>query len=207
MKHINHVLEDKPAPKLALFAGHDTTLMPLLATLGLWKDTEWAGYASMMLIEIHEIIDGRSDPDIYTSSFAFRLLYNGKILTPMVDGCHPDAELCDIVHLKAIVDPIATRDTDCSVRSQAPDDSPTSNASSDGTEQPSFWSSFTMTTSSALFVTLIVLSGFGGSAITFTILRKRFQTTTNNRRVDYGGAWSIDDDDDYGLELTEGRLD
>ncbi len=54
MKHINHVLEDKPAPKLALFAGHDTTLMPLLATLGpdLWKDTEWAGYASMMLIEV-----------------------------------------------------------------------------------------------------------------------------------------------------------
>ncbi len=132
----------------------------------------------------------------------------------MIDGCHEDAELCDMVHLKAIVDPIATRDTDCSVRSEAsgdaPHDSSNSNNSSNGTEQPSLLSSFAMTTGSAVFVTLLLLSGFGGSAITFTILRKRFQTAKNNRRVDFGGAWSIDDggdDDDYGLELTEGGLD
>jgi len=59
MKNINLVLEEEaPAavtvPRLALFAGHDTTLMPLLASLGpdLWNDTEWAAYASMMLIEV-----------------------------------------------------------------------------------------------------------------------------------------------------------
>jgi hypothetical protein len=42
------------APRLALFAGHDTTLMPLLASLGpnLWNDTDWASYASMILIEV-----------------------------------------------------------------------------------------------------------------------------------------------------------
>jgi hypothetical protein len=54
MQHINHVIDEKTAPKMALFAGHDTTLMPLLASLGpeLWKDTEWAAYASMMVIEV-----------------------------------------------------------------------------------------------------------------------------------------------------------
>jgi hypothetical protein len=52
--NINNAIGGKPSPKLALFAGHDTTLMPLLASLGpdLWKDTEWAAYASMMLIEV-----------------------------------------------------------------------------------------------------------------------------------------------------------
>jgi hypothetical protein len=54
MDHINHAIAEEAAPKLALFAGHDTTLMPLLASLGpdLWKDTEWAAYASMILIEV-----------------------------------------------------------------------------------------------------------------------------------------------------------
>jgi ubiquitin-like domain-containing CTD phosphatase 1 len=33
-----------PPPKLGLFSGHDTTLMPILATLGdkVWPGTEWA---------------------------------------------------------------------------------------------------------------------------------------------------------------------
>jgi ubiquitin-like domain-containing CTD phosphatase 1 len=41
-------------PKLALFSGHDTTLMPILATLGgdVWAGAEWAPYASMILIEL-----------------------------------------------------------------------------------------------------------------------------------------------------------
>lgn len=101
-----------PAPKLAVFSGHDTTLMPLLASIGpsLWDDTDWATYASMMLIEVHELVDDQSDPKMYPSKFAFRLLYNGKIMTPMVEGCHDDCELCDISHLKARIDPIATRD-------------------------------------------------------------------------------------------------
>jgi hypothetical protein len=45
------------APKLALFSGHDSTLMPLLASLGpkLWNDTDWAPYASMFLIEVRPL--------------------------------------------------------------------------------------------------------------------------------------------------------
>jgi hypothetical protein len=46
--------DDTPGPKFALYSGHDTTIMPLLASLdpALWNDTEWAPYASMMLIEV-----------------------------------------------------------------------------------------------------------------------------------------------------------
>jgi len=45
------------SPKLALFSGHDTTIMPLLASLGpkLWNDTDWAPYASMFIIEVSQI--------------------------------------------------------------------------------------------------------------------------------------------------------
>lgn len=60
MENINPYLEQSdpsggtPAPRFALFSGHDTTVMPLLASIdpGLWNDTDWAPYASMMLIEV-----------------------------------------------------------------------------------------------------------------------------------------------------------
>jgi Histidine phosphatase superfamily (branch 2) len=146
---------DSPAPKFALFSGHDTTIIPLLASLdpGLWNSTDWAPYASMVLIEvrflcfhaishlfkcehhlihfvrcvgwfatsqIHELIDGISNRKVYTTDFAFRLLFNGKILTSLVPGCHPDAELCDVAILKKLIDPIATRDPDCSLKLPLP---------------------------------------------------------------------------------------
>jgi hypothetical protein len=40
-------------PKLALFMGHDTTILPLLISLSpdLW-DGKWAPYAAMMIIEV-----------------------------------------------------------------------------------------------------------------------------------------------------------
>ena len=128
----------------------------------------------------------------------------------MIDGCHEDAELCDIAHLKKILDPIATRDTDCttssSTSSEGPQGSTSANTGSSEAEQPTLLS-LSATTGTALFVTLVLLSGVGGSALTFTIMRRRFNSAMDNRRVDFGGAWSIDDgdDDDHGgLELTEG---
>jgi ubiquitin-like domain-containing CTD phosphatase 1 len=42
----NHPMSSSgtPPPKLGLFSGHDTTLMPILATLGdkVWPGTEWS---------------------------------------------------------------------------------------------------------------------------------------------------------------------
>lgn len=122
MDRINPLVNDETVdqfgriiPKLALFSGHDTTIMPLLATLGpdLWGDKDWAPYASMLLIEIHEMVeDGRTDRSTYKSSYAFRLLYNGKVLTSRIPGC-TEAELCDVKHFTNIVNQFAGRDAEC----------------------------------------------------------------------------------------------
>jgi hypothetical protein len=42
-----------PPNRLALFSGHDTTILPLLVSLGpnVW-DGKWSPYASMMIIEV-----------------------------------------------------------------------------------------------------------------------------------------------------------
>ena len=118
-----------------------------------------------------------------------------------------DCELCDIVHLKAIVDPIATRDTNCAADAASTDDasSEPSTSAMDGTEasqQPpedDFFQSLlslSTTTGMVVFGTLVLLSGLGGSALTFAMMRRRF---LRHKAVDFGG-----DDDQYGLELTEG---
>lgn len=108
-----------PPPKLALFSGHDTTLMPLLATLGdeVWSGTEWAPYASMLLIEIHEILN--HDPD-FPSGYAFRLIYNGNILTSKMDGCNEGSELCDSQVLVKQIMPFAKyKERDCASTSSS----------------------------------------------------------------------------------------
>lgn len=63
--------------------------------------------------KIHEFIDGWRNATLFTSPYAFRLIFNGKILTPLVPGCHPDLELCDINILKSIVMPFARRNMNC----------------------------------------------------------------------------------------------
>ena len=56
--------------KFALFSGHDTTLMPVLAALleDHW-DRKWAAYASMITIELYASSDKKED--------LFRIVYNG----------------------------------------------------------------------------------------------------------------------------------
>lgn len=73
--------------KFALFAAHDTTIMPFLASiLGNKWDREWAGYASMITIEVYNA----SSPQ-----FLFRIVYNGKEL--QLNGCNEP--LCDLAIL------------------------------------------------------------------------------------------------------------
>lgn len=82
--------------KLALFSGHDTTIIPLLASLGVWNDTAWPPYASMVVIELHEMnVDGNTDQNIFPTKFAFRIIYNGIVITSNVKFCEPDLELCN----------------------------------------------------------------------------------------------------------------
>jgi len=46
-------MAEQGIPRLALYSGHDSTLMPLLASMGsrVW-DGDWTPYASMIIIEV-----------------------------------------------------------------------------------------------------------------------------------------------------------
>jgi ubiquitin-like domain-containing CTD phosphatase 1 len=108
----------RPPAKLALYSGHDTTIMPMLASLGphVW-DGIWAPYASLLVLEVHAInLDGLANRTRYPSDYAFRLVYNGQVLTSRMDDCPDDAELCDIQVLLDHVEPFATPDWDCRLR-------------------------------------------------------------------------------------------
>jgi hypothetical protein len=59
------------------------------------------------------LVDDESDPSLFQSKFAFRLLYNGQVLTDQVQGCSKDSDLCDAKHLTDRVQPFAVRDVDC----------------------------------------------------------------------------------------------
>lgn len=98
MKHIQTVVDgasETYVPPFALFSGHDSTLMAILATLDLFDGT-WPNYASMLLIEIHDInLNGRKDPTLYPTDFGFRLIYDGKVITDKLKGCPSGEDMCD----------------------------------------------------------------------------------------------------------------
>jgi hypothetical protein len=77
----------------------------------------------MILIEIHEInATAHRLTTVYPSGFAFRLIYNGKVLTSRMDGC--DSELCDSRVLVERVKPFAKPydDADCASSSSSTTD-------------------------------------------------------------------------------------
>jgi len=102
-------MKKKDIPVLLLYSGHDTTLMPILATLGenVWDGT-WSPYASMLVIETYAVVE--DDPK-FPSTYAFRIIYNGEVLTPKIHGC--DSDLCDYNFIKNMIEPFATWDRDC----------------------------------------------------------------------------------------------
>eukprot|EP00923_Selenidium_pygospionis_P038577 GHVN01067210.1.p1 GENE.GHVN01067210.1~~GHVN01067210.1.p1 ORF type:complete len:695 (+),score=76.36 GHVN01067210.1:7954-10038(+) len=78
---------DEPPPALALFSGHDTTVMPFLASMG--KDVfsgTWPPYASIIVFELLEL----------ESELFFRMVYNGEILHSRIPGCHDGHDLCKV---------------------------------------------------------------------------------------------------------------
>ena len=67
----------------------------------------------LMVYQIHEFLDEKRDNTIYETPFAFRLLYNGQVLTDKVEGCTADRALCDAQHLVNRVKAFAHRNVDC----------------------------------------------------------------------------------------------
>ena len=65
--------------------------------------------------QIHELLDDDRNKTLFESKSAFRLIYNGKILTGQVPGCSLDLELCDVKFLIGRVEPIAVRKVDCGI--------------------------------------------------------------------------------------------
>ena len=102
-------------PKLALFSGHDSTLQPLLASLGenVWDGRLWSPYASSLLIEIHKV--SGDDPAFKgAKKYMFRVIYNGEAVTSRMDNCPNDSDLCDANILIDLVTPFAKIvDRDC----------------------------------------------------------------------------------------------
>ncbi len=164
-----------PPPKLALFSGHDTTLMPLLATLGdeVWSGTEWAPYASMMLIEIHEIFN--QDPN-FPSGYAFRLIYNGSVLTSKMDGCAKGSELCDSQILVKQVMPFAKymeRDCAASISSTVVVPPPADDMM---TEMEMVTHNLIVAPGGVWVIVVLVLSSMAmGSAFTWCLMRCRMR--------------------------------
>jgi len=96
-------------PRFVLFSGHDTTIMPLLVSLGIW-DGKWAPYASMWNMELYHIEEPHPN---YPSAKAFRIIFNGEVLTDKINGC--DSDLCDLNILLKIVEPISSMYLRCDI--------------------------------------------------------------------------------------------
>lgn len=56
---------------LTLWSGHDTSVIPMLNALGLWRGA-WAPYAAQLVFEIWEDANG---------AFYIRIIYNGEVLS------------------------------------------------------------------------------------------------------------------------------
>jgi len=162
-RNVPNSVPPRPVPKLALFSGQDTTLIPLLASLGWVYDERWPPYASMLLIEIHEInLDGRKTAQKYASDFAFRLIYNGQVITKLF--CRGNRELCDVQLLLYSVSKFAIRERADQCQRQFVAPQVYVNAVPEATQMLSSsggWS---------LLLLIIIISATVGSAMTFWYL-------------------------------------
>ncbi|RUS83110.1 hypothetical protein EGW08_009142, partial [Elysia chlorotica] len=83
----SHLLPGQ-TPLVALYSGHDTTLSPLLAALGL-NDQVWPGYATRLVFELYRRAAG---PDVPAQHFV-RILLNGKPVTSQTVFCRAGSAL------------------------------------------------------------------------------------------------------------------
>ena len=179
MKNISPLLaKNNPnlSPKMALISGHDTTIMPLLATLGLWDGVYWPPYASMFLIEVHET-------DQFASQRAFRIILNGEVLTPKMNGC--SSELCDLTILTEAVKDFATSTPDCISRI---DDT---NAENQSNKENMKFNLFTLLST----ICVVILSCIVGSLGTFFYVSRRLPYC-NTKRAMYKETPDISKDED-----------
>jgi ubiquitin-like domain-containing CTD phosphatase 1 len=183
---IKEVKTPLDAPLLSLFSAHDTTILPILATLGenVWDGETWAPYASMIVIEVHKVGDGNDR--------AFRLIYNGKVLTDKVDGCLKGLELCDVMYLFNQLRDVAVKERDCATT--------TSSLSEDAID---FGKVLLTKEGVSILFLLTILSGTMGGILTFVFLTRRLPYRRKDGKGVFNKAPStlpMDDVDD--IEVT-----
>jgi hypothetical protein len=178
----------RPRSKMAIFSAHDTTLIPLLASLNVFEG-EWPPYASMMIMEVHSInLDNSKDYKVFREDHAFRLLYNGKVLTHLVRGCPEDTDLCDAGILIAAVDEMARKRSECSRQYPVPKE---------------YSGSFSAAKAILLLALVVVASFVFGSMATFFYVTGRLppvRSLKGRRRVSQETTGSD------GIEATNGEL-
>jgi len=183
----------RPPSKLAIFSGHDTTLMPLLASLGPRVfDGAWPPYASMIAIEMHQVnLDGTKDKQLFKTDYAFRLVYNGQVITSRMDGCPENTELCDAEILFSQLEPFATRARNCSRQ-----DAIVEEHSSAVSSAKDF---FLSTPSGILAIIMLVLGIVVGALVTYFVLASRIGGKGGLPRLGRRGLQRVSqDDEDFG---------
>ena len=157
----------------------------------------------MILIELHKVVDSDRKAD-FPSGFAFRLIYNGEVLTSKMDKCLATSDLCDVQVLLDQVVPFAKyHERDCALTN-------TKNEESRGGFEEKSMEMEMKTAAETLIespggvwvvVGLVFVSAALGSVITIFIMRRR-----NRRTYDIKGSLALkelsmtvldnDDDDD-----------
>ena len=114
-------------PKFALWSGHDTGPMaPVLAALKI-GGAEFPRFNDLISIELHreskaereavegEVVEGEEPP----SNLSVRVVHNGMVVTHLVDGCPPNAQLCDFRTFHATAASLVPTPSECG-RKDAP---------------------------------------------------------------------------------------
>ncbi|KNE54896.1 hypothetical protein AMAG_00841 [Allomyces macrogynus ATCC 38327] len=111
--HVQHMRASGTAkpPRFALYSGHDTTLVPLMAALGVWDHT-WPPFASHLTLELFQSKSPASTQRAEDSHFV-RLRHNGtnlRVPACQEPGAHypGDPSLCTYAAFKALVDEVGT---------------------------------------------------------------------------------------------------
>merc|ERR1719296_139453 len=113
-------------------------------------------------------LDKASD---FPSGFAFRLIYNGKVLTSSMDGCAAGSELCDSQVLIKQVMPFAKYlERDCtSTASATPPASGAYDLRTDMEKAPE------TLVDARLVVALVIISMVLSNMVTFFLMRRQVQ--------------------------------
>jgi len=136
-------------------------------------------------LQIHAILEKQKSTDI--SDRAFRLIYNGQVITHLVQGCEENQHLCDLQVLLDTVEPFATRSINCNV----PNLFSSNQQKSSSSKEQNPW----------LILSLAVLSALIGSLFTFLYV----MYIADNSMVQYDVANTEGEGMQYSREEEEGE--